>query len=51
MNGFLKPAVNLLSRPLKFENGAVVLEPGFAPALDRDALASCTVAMRQFGQT
>ena len=49
MNGFLKPGTSFLTRPLRFENGAVVLEPGFAPALDHGALARCTVATRQFG--
>ena len=48
MNGFLKPATRLLKAPLKFEDGAVVLEPGFQPALDYDMLAGCTVATRQF---
>ncbi len=48
MNGFLKPAARLLKNPLKFEAGAVVLEPGFQPVLDHDALTSCTVATRQF---
>ena len=49
MNGFLKPAARLLKTPLKFDNGAVVLEPGFRPELDQDALARCTVAKLQFG--
>lgn len=48
MNGFLKPAARLLKTPLKFEAGAVVLEPGFQPALDHDTLTSCTVARRQY---
>jgi len=44
MNGFLKPSSRLLRNPLKFEKGAIVLEPGYRPELDRDALARCTVA-------
>jgi L-alanine-DL-glutamate epimerase-like enolase superfamily enzyme len=34
MNGFLKPRGGILSEPLPFDNGAIVLEPGFAPRLD-----------------
>jgi L-alanine-DL-glutamate epimerase-like enolase superfamily enzyme len=49
MNGFLKPTARLLTSPLKFENGAIVLEPGFRPELDRTALARCTEAKKQFG--
>lgn len=48
MNGFLKPTAQLLKSPLRFENGAIVLEPGFRPELDHDALARCTAAKRQF---
>ena len=48
MNGFLKPAARLLRNPLKFNNGAVVLEPGYRPELDHDALARCTVARETF---
>lgn len=48
MNGFLKPAVRLLRRPLAAEGGAVVLEPGFAPELDDQAVARCTVAAETF---
>ncbi len=42
MNGFLKPVAPLLANPLKFDGGAIVLEPGFRPALDSTALACCT---------
>jgi o-succinylbenzoate synthase len=35
MNGFLKPRAGLLTQPLRFDDGAIVLEPGFAPRLDR----------------
>jgi L-alanine-DL-glutamate epimerase-like enolase superfamily enzyme len=48
MNGFLKPALGLLKTPLKFEAGAVVLEPGFQPVLDHATLARCTIAKQQF---
>jgi hypothetical protein len=49
MNGFLKPAARLLQSPLKFEDGAVVLEAGFTPVPDHGNVARCTVATRQFG--
>ena len=39
MNGFLKPVQPLLVNPLRFDNGAIVLDPGYAPALDRTAVA------------
>ena len=34
MNGFLKARSGLLTTPLEFEAGAIVLRPGFAPRLD-----------------
>jgi L-alanine-DL-glutamate epimerase-like enolase superfamily enzyme len=39
MNGFLKARRMLFARPLRFEHGAIVLEPEM-PALDPDALAA-----------
>jgi len=48
MNGFLKPSARLLMNPLKFAQGAIVLEPGYRPELDRHALAACTVAKQAF---
>ncbi len=39
MNGFLKPRGRLLTEPLAFEDGAIVLAPGFTPRLDRDRIA------------
>ncbi len=38
MNGFLKPVAPLLASPLQFSQGAIVLEPGFSPRLDADAV-------------
>jgi hypothetical protein len=49
MNGFLKPLSPLLTQPLKFEHGAIMLEPGYRPVLDRAALASCTLERFSFG--
>ena len=48
MNGFLKPSSRLLKNPLEFNHGAIVLEPGYRPELDHDALARCTVAKQTF---
>jgi hypothetical protein len=39
MNGFLKPVAPLLETPLAFADGAIQLEPDFAPRLDAAALA------------
>ena len=49
MNGYLKPTAPLLANPLKFERGAIVLEPGYRPRLDVDALARCTLERQTFG--
>ena len=38
MNGFLKPRARLLTNPLPFEAGGIVLSPGYWPEIDRDAL-------------
>ncbi|MFO1301674.1 MAG: enolase C-terminal domain-like protein [Burkholderiaceae bacterium] len=39
MNGFLKPHAGLLGQPLAFEDGAIVLQPGFRGVPEEDALA------------
>src|SRR4029077_13343460 len=41
MNGFLKVRRMLFAKPLRFERGAIMLDPG-APTLDPDALAAYT---------
>jgi len=38
MNGFLKPRGRLFGEPLPFEDGAIVLPPGFVPRIDPAAL-------------
>lgn len=38
MNGFLKPQVRLLANPLPFKDGGIVLEKGYWPEIDRDAM-------------
>lgn len=47
MNGFLKADRMLFARPLAFDNGDIVVEPG-APTLDEDAVAFHTRAHRTF---
>jgi L-alanine-DL-glutamate epimerase-like enolase superfamily enzyme len=42
MNGFLKPTARLLADPLRFDHGAIVLEPGWRPRLDPVAVAAVT---------
>ena len=39
MNGFLKARSGLLTTPLEFEAGAIVLRAGFAPRLDHERIA------------
>ena len=48
MNGFLKPVSRLLAQPLRFADGALVLEAGCAPRLDPQAVAACAVARAAF---
>jgi L-alanine-DL-glutamate epimerase-like enolase superfamily enzyme len=48
MNGFLKPAAPILTAPLKIESGAIVLEPGYRPALDAAAVARCTLERQSY---
>ena len=47
MNGFLKADRMLFARPLAFENGDIVIEPG-VPALDEEAVAFHTRARQVF---
>lgn len=42
-NGFLKPTQSLFRAPIAVEGGAMILEPGGMPALDRDALDGLTI--------
>jgi L-alanine-DL-glutamate epimerase-like enolase superfamily enzyme len=48
MNGFLKPATGIFTSPIKVENGAMILEAGAMPAIDRATLQSVTVEHREF---
>jgi len=48
-NGFLKPVAGLFRTPIVVEGGAMILEPGGMPALDRDALEGLTIRQEVFG--
>lgn len=50
MNGFLKPSANIFTQPIKVENGAMILEAGAMPAIDRAALEAVTVEHREFAK-
>lgn len=48
MNGFLKPKAGIFDTPIRVENGAMILESGAMPTIDRDALAAATVDRMEF---
>ncbi len=48
MNGFLKTRERLWREPLTFEDGAIVLDPAFEPALDRERADRLSVAKERF---
>jgi hypothetical protein len=50
-NGFLKPTVRLLSEPLRFVAGELVLPAGFKPTIDADALAAHEIVCERFAPT
>ena len=50
MNGFLKPATGIFARPIKIENGAMILVAGAMPAIDRAALQAVTVERKEFAR-
>ena len=43
-NGFLKPRRSILARPLRFERGAILLEPDFVLRLDAAAVKEHRIA-------
>ena len=47
-NGFLKPAVSLFRDPVAVEAGAMLLQPGGMPALDRDVLERLTIRQQVY---
>ena len=50
MNGFLKPATGIFTQPIKVENGAMILEAGAMPAIDRAALQAVTIEHGEFAK-
>lgn len=51
MNGFLKPRQRLFSYPLEFRNGAIHLQPDFAPVIDWQAARQYVAAEMSFEGT
>ena len=49
MNGYLKLVEPLFAEPLPFEDGAIVLEPGYRPRPDPERLERMTTAKEHFG--
>lgn len=48
MNGFLKPQTRLFKEPLRFENGSIVLKPGFWPELDEKIIRDHQLRSERF---
>ncbi|MEK6593645.1 MAG: enolase C-terminal domain-like protein [Pseudomonadota bacterium] len=51
MNGFLKPKTRLLANPLLFEQGSIVLKPGYWPEMDRGILRAQQVRQERIVAT
>ena len=49
MNGHLKLVEPLFAEPLPFDNGAIVLEPGYRPRLDQERLERMTTVKDRYG--
>jgi L-alanine-DL-glutamate epimerase-like enolase superfamily enzyme len=47
-NGFLKPKARLFVEPLRFEGGALVLDQGFRPEIDRAVLEAHRLEVARF---
>lgn len=50
MNGFLKPRSSLLKEPLAFENGSVVLKPGYWPEVDPAIINANQIRSERFAR-
>ena len=50
-NGFLKPNDRLFSNPLVFKDGALHMEAGYTPEIDRAALKAHTIDKARFAKT
>ena len=48
MNGFLTPKARLLANPLPFEDGSIVLRPGYWPEMDRAVLKAHEARSERF---
>ena len=51
MNGYLKLVEPLFAEPLPFDDGAIVLEPGYRPRPDPERLERMTTAKERFSAT
>ena len=51
MNGYLKPKARLLSNPLPFSGGNLIIPVGYYPEIDRAALERHTVRVERFAPT
>lgn len=49
-NGFLKPRDRLFANPLRFADGALHMEAGYVPEIDRAALAAHTIDEARFAK-
>jgi L-alanine-DL-glutamate epimerase-like enolase superfamily enzyme len=49
-NGFLKPRDRLFANPLRFANGALHMEAGYTPEIDRDKLKAYTIDTIRFAK-
>ena len=47
-NGFLKPSDRLFANPLGFEDGALHMQAGYVPEMDRDKLKAYTIDTARF---
>lgn len=48
MNGYLKPTARLFENPLPFDNGDIVLTPGYHPQIDRRILDAHSMRRERF---
>ena len=51
MNGYLKPKARLLSNPLPFLGGNLIIPAGYYPEMDRAAVERHTVRVERFAPT
>ena len=51
LNGYLKPVERLFENPLGFADGCVVMPAGYAPRIDRKALARFAIRSERYSKT